>query len=200
MTLQQVADGLGLPVETVMQLVGAPEDGSVTPDTAMKDLEGVLPGFETSALREAAAAHLAGEQPAAVAAPPVEEPPAPPPVTEQPPVAPTVTEQPALATPVPAETAHVPQGDGGEGTRPTSTPLPAGEVLPPDEIKGRMTLQEVASATGVPLDKLLAALKMPPDTNPGTLLKELVSGGSVVEVQPVRDASQSCSNRTDERR
>jgi hypothetical protein len=180
MTLQQVADGLSLPVETVMQLAGAPADGSVTPDTALKDLEGVLPGFETSALREAAAAHLEGGQPSTEGVP-----------TQAPPAVQPAATTPPLATPAPVETAHVPLGEGGgdeSGTRPTSTPLPAGQVLPPEEIKGRMSLQEVADLTGVPLNKLLAALNLPPDTRPGTQVKELVDAGSVVEVQTIRDA------------
>ena len=53
MTLQQVADGLGIPVNEVYTAGGIPAD--VPPDTALKNLEGLVEGFETSLLREALA-------------------------------------------------------------------------------------------------------------------------------------------------
>jgi hypothetical protein len=182
MTLQQVADGLSLPVETVMQLAGAPDDGSVTPDTALKDLEKVVPGFETSALRDAAAAYLVDSQPSSEGAAPTEA------LTVQPA---TATAQPAISTPAPAETAHIPQGDGqgaADGAPATPTPLPTGQMLPLDQIKGRMTLREVADQTGVSREKLLAALNLPKDTSLDVQLKDLVGAGKVAEVQAVRDA------------
>ncbi len=50
MTIQQVSDGLGIPVEVVRAKLNVPADA---PDsTAMKDLEKIVPGFETSTARE----------------------------------------------------------------------------------------------------------------------------------------------------
>ncbi len=51
-----------------------------------------------------------------------------------------------------------------------------------------MTLKDVASQAGVPLDKLLAALNLPANTNPNTQLKTLTSEGKIGDVQVVRDA------------
>ncbi len=82
---------------------------------------------------------------------------------------------------------HVPAGDGlGDGTGPT--PLPAGQVLPASEIKGRHTLAEIAQQAAVPLDGLLAALGLPAGFDPNTAVKDLASSGAVAEVQAVRDA------------
>ena len=54
----------------------------------------------------------------------------------------------------------------GDGTGPT--PLPEGQILPADQIKGRMTLREVSDQCAVDLDALLAALNLPQDTDPDT--------------------------------
>jgi hypothetical protein len=48
MTLQQVADGLGLSIEEVYQVGGIPAE--ISPGSALKDLEDII---EVSALREA---------------------------------------------------------------------------------------------------------------------------------------------------
>ena len=60
MTLQNVSDGLKIPLPDLYKLAGIPEGAAVPPTTAMKDLEGLVEGFEISLLREAAAAYLAG--------------------------------------------------------------------------------------------------------------------------------------------
>ena len=56
------------------------------------------------------------------------------------------------------------------------------------DIKGRHTLQEIVDATGVELAALLAALKLPPDTDPQTTVRDLVDAGLVTEVDQVRAA------------
>ena len=58
MTLQNVSDGLKIPLPDLYKLAGIPEGAAVPPTTAMKDLEGLVEGFEISLLREAAAAYL----------------------------------------------------------------------------------------------------------------------------------------------
>lgn len=59
MTLQQAADGLGLPVEDLVELVDAPDPDVLTPDTPFRDVEALVPGFELSAFREAVRSRLA---------------------------------------------------------------------------------------------------------------------------------------------
>jgi hypothetical protein len=68
----------------------------------------------------------------------------------------------------------------------TPTPLPDGELLPADQIKGKMSLREVSAQCAVPIDKLIAGLNLPADTNPDTLIKDLVSQGKVDEVTAVQ--------------
>lgn len=87
MTLQQAADGLGLPVGSLIALVGAP-DGVLTPATAFKDVEGLVPGFELTAFRDQLTALLAGG--AAASAEPS--------ATPQPAPAPTPTHTPSPAS------------------------------------------------------------------------------------------------------
>jgi hypothetical protein len=74
----------------------------------------------------------------------------------------------------------------GSGQGPT--PLPPGQILPAAEIKGRMTLIEVSSQTGVPIAAILVALDLPPDTSPKTQVKGLVEQGLIPDVQAIRDA------------
>ncbi len=58
MTLQQAADGLGVPVGELIDLLDAPPGVDVAPSTAFKDLESLVPGFELSAFREVLRARL----------------------------------------------------------------------------------------------------------------------------------------------
>lgn len=207
MTLQEVGDGLGIPLDELYALTGVPAD--IPPTTAMKDMEGLVAGFETSTVREAVAAYLAAGE--AQLAPPAagEAQPAPRAAGEAQPALepaagaaqapeatlPATVPAPAAEDAAPAQPVatpdHVPAGDGlgdglGEGTGPTL--LPAGQVLPASEIKGRHTLAEIAQQAAVPLDGLLAALGLPADFDPNTQVKDLASSGAVAEVQAVRDA------------
>lgn len=52
MTLQQAADGLGMPVDELIGLLDAPPGVDIAPGAAFKDLEALVPGFELSAFRE----------------------------------------------------------------------------------------------------------------------------------------------------
>lgn len=194
MTWQEVSDGLGIPLNDLYSLAGVPAD--IPPTTAMKDMEGLVEGFETTTVREVVAAYLAGEtqpaEPGAGAQPELmpeptsgaaSTPEATPPATLLAPDAQDAAPAPPAATP-----AHVPAGDGmmGDGTGPT--PLPPGQILPASEIKGRHTLAEIARQAAVPLDALLTALNLPADFDPNTPVKDLVSSGAVAEIQAVRDA------------
>ena len=194
MTLQDVSDGLKIPLPDLYRLAGVPEGAAVPPTTAMKDLEGLAEGFEVSLLREAAAAYLdGGSALSQVSVPesalPTATPVPPTPVPTQLPAsaataAPAPTQPPA---PEAAATPHTPQSSG-EGAGDGPTPLPPGQVLPYDQIKGKMTLQEIADQCAVPLAKLLEALTLPANTNPATEIKSLVADGKIAEVTAVRDA------------
>jgi hypothetical protein len=166
MTLQQVIDGLKISQKDLYEIGGIPAD---TPtDKALKDLEEII---EVSTLRDALTAKLTGvsalasETPAQVIA--------------------TAT---AVVTPMPTgivgatATAKAVTGE----THITPTPLPAGQVLPADQIKGKNTLKEVSEQCQVPMDKLLAGLKLSPSTDPNTVIKDLISQGKLTEVTDVQ--------------
>lgn len=155
MTLQQVIEGLELDQAQVYALGNIPNE--VPPSTALKDLEGVIPGFELTTLRNALNAKLSAPAPTEPAA--------------------------ADKTPTPVEIVTPSSVIHG-----SPTPLPAGQVLPADQVKGRMSLREVSDQCAVPLDQLLAALELSPETNPDTLLKDLVAEGQISEITSVQQA------------
>jgi hypothetical protein len=74
----------------------------------------------------------------------------------------------------------------GDGTGSGPTPLPPGQVLPADQIKGRMTLREVSEQCAVPLEKILEALKLPAGTDPDAAVKDLVAQGVFAELEILR--------------
>lgn len=166
MTLQQVMDGLKISKEELYAVGGLPLD--VSADTALKDLEGVVPDFEISLLREKLAAPAS----------PIEATPLP---------QPTATPQPA-STPVDTQPITGTQ-HSGDGTGLGPTPLPPGQVLPAGQIKGRMTLRDVSEQCAISLDQLLAALSLPPDTDPSAAIKDLISQGKLADVTAVKDAA-----------
>ncbi len=175
MTLQQVADGLDLSIEEVYQVGGIPAD--VSPDSALKDIEDVI---EVSALREALADYLSGnETPEPTAAPATD-------VDKTPEAGATPTAAAPVSTPEATAEATPEALHTGDGTGPT--PLPEGQLLPADQIKGRMTLREVSDQCAVDLDAVLAALNLPQDTDPDTQIKTLIEEGVLDEVTQVQEA------------
>ena len=196
MTLQQVADGFSLEVIDLYALLQLPAD--LPPETALKDLEGIIPNFEVTTVREALASYADGAT--------IEKPNEGQATTGSPPAA-TVTVAQPTATPTPlaandtgnkttgatsdtvvaapAENVHTAQGDGS-GIGPT--PLPPGATLVGTDIKGKQTLQEVAEQTQVPLDALLAALDLPVNTDPTLAIRDLVEQGQITEIEVVRAA------------
>jgi len=176
MTLQQVMDGLGISHAELYLLAGIPAE--VPPSTALKDLEAVVPDFSITTLRDKLTARAAGGAvPAMGTATPAVATPA---FTAAPVANPT-----AGTVPQPTPT-HVAGSGDGTGTGPT--PLPAGQILPADQIKGKLTLRQVSEQCAVPLDALLTELGLPATTNPDTALKDLVSQGALTEVTQVQDA------------
>lgn len=174
MTLQQVMDGLHISQSELYELGKIPAD--IPPATALKDMEGVAPDFEVTGLRDALMARLGTP---AAPAPATPEPTA----TATPQAAPAVAPGAAITASATVTGTHL--GDG-EGTGPT--PLPPGQVLPADQIKGALTLRQVSEQCVVPLDALLNELKLPSGTDADTAIKTLISQGALTEVTQVRDA------------
>jgi len=166
MTLNQVSETYGVPLDILLLcMIGAAPD--VPPDTALKDLEKLVPGMEVSALREAVAAYNDGSW-----------------MPEAGRCQDLVVEEPPQPTPE-----HVPQGAGqgagqgdGEGF---SLPVD-GSRLPGSEIKGRMTVQEVIDHCQVPLEYLVAELSLPADVDTNLWMRDLANQYGI-EVVTVRD-------------
>jgi hypothetical protein len=163
MTLQQVIDGMKISKEELYAVGGIPLE--VPTETALKELEGIVPGFEISTLRDKLAAP----------ANPIEPAPQP------------------TATPIPTpiatleHTQSITATHSGDGTGSGPTPLPPGQVLPADQIKGRMTLREVSDQCAVPLDQLLTALNLPSNADSNVAIKDLINTGTLTEVTVVKD-------------
>ncbi len=180
MTLQQVADGVDIDTATLYAQLGLATD--IPPETALKDLEKIVDGFEVSVVRDVVDVVLGKAPVAAAESAPVEATPVPTVVAATP--APTPTTQPTAAPAV----EHAPQGEGagtGTGTGEEGVPPAVTSAL---DIKGRHTLREIADATGIDLADLLAALELPADTDPGTAVRDLVEAGLVSEVEQIRTA------------
>ena len=143
MSLELIADGSGVPIETLYEVLGVPAD--FPPTTAMKDLEEIV---EVSTARVLLAEYLgvslSSHEEEETATEPISTPEPTPAVT----VDPTPTLEPTQGAPAEPTATHVPVGDGtgdgaagGTGTGPT--PVPAGQLTSAG-IKGRMTLSEVS--------------------------------------------------------
>ncbi len=180
MSFQQVADGFGLETATLYAELGLPDD--LPPETALKEMEAIIPGFEVSTVREAIDAFLGNDGTAADAAEgEAAQPDDAPPAAVEPTAVPTVE-----PTPMPAAVEHVPVGDGsGTGDGAGSGPAAPTTAL---EIKGRHTLRQIAETTGINLDDLLAALGLPADTAVDTEVRSLVESGAIDEVDTIRTA------------
>jgi hypothetical protein len=190
MTLADVSETYGVPLDAVYVLIGA--DAGLPPETAMKDLEKLVPGMEVWAVREGVAAYLAGTwapemgrfEPEGTS---LED------HGASVPVEPTTTSQPTpTPQPAPLSTAeHLSQGGGqgrgqGEGAGSGFVLPQDGSRLPGAEIWGRMTLQEVVDYCQVPLEYLIAELGLPDDVDVHLRMSNLASQLGV-EVLTVRD-------------
>ena len=174
MTFEQIAAGFGMETSTLYAELGLPAD--LPPETALKEMESVVPGFEVSTVRDVIDAYLGEDGTAADSAEREVAQPAPQPTT-----APT-----AEPSPTPVAVDHVPVGDGsgtGDGTG-SGPAAPTSAV----EIKGRHMLQQIADSTGISLDDLLAALALSADTDPNVEVRSLVEGGAIAEVETIRTA------------
>jgi hypothetical protein len=181
MTLQNLSDGFGIQPEEMYLILDIPTD--IPLETALKDMEGILPDFEVTDVREALDDYLGIAPPPEEQTPDLEITPAPDGAVSP------------ETNPTPLPVAHTPlagDGEGGSGTGPTL--LPPGQILPASEIKGRHTLQEIADQCQVPLPDLLAGLGLPENFDADTQVKDLIGSGNVAEVQNVRDVVSGLQN------
>jgi hypothetical protein len=190
MTLGDISDTYGLPLADLYAMIGASPD--IAPDTALKDLEKLVPGMEVWAVRAEVAAYQSGnwspaggrfeaepdDHESADGTPMPEASPRPLP----------------LPSAVPeSEGERIPQGDGlgaGAGGGEGFVLPDDGSRLPGSEIKGRMTLQEVVVHCQVPLEVLVAELALPTDVDTQLRMRDLAAQMGI-EVQTVRDAVDS---------
>jgi hypothetical protein len=190
MPIQQVAEGFDIPLPVLYEITGIPTD--IAPETPLKELEGLIPGFEMLAVREKIAEYLSSDvdpSPGSIEPAPVIVLTAIPTATPMP--EPTSNPTVVVSTPL-----HIPQEqnlEAGSGTGPT--PLPPGTILPGSEIKGRHTLSEIGTQCQVSLPELLAALGLPAGTDPSTQVKDLISQGKINDIQSIRDAVTSLQHK-----
>jgi hypothetical protein len=174
MTIEEAADGLGVSADGLVALVGAPDGSGVGADTAFKDLEALVPGFDLTTYRERVEAYLDGAD-VGVGAVPTDS------------AAPVAT---APVTTTPTATTDVPTGTpSGSGTgTPTGTPTSTPTGTPEGGIRGSMTLSEAAESGGVAVADLLAQAGLPADLDPGTVLRDIQNTVPGFELQTLRDA------------
>lgn len=176
MTLSDVSSVYGVPLDALYTMIGAGPE--VPPDTALKDLEKLVPGMEVWAVRAGVEAYQDGSwtpEDGRYTGEASEEP-APP--------TPTPTPEPA-----PSADEHVPQGSGegrGEGQGEGFALPQDGSRLPGSEIKGRMTLQEVVDYCQVPLETLIAELGLPGDIDTRLWMRDLANQYGI-EVTALRE-------------
>jgi hypothetical protein len=169
MTLNDVSETYGVPLEALYCMIGASPD--IAPGTALKDLEKLVPGMEVWALRAEVAAYQDGSwmpEDGCFEDGAIEEPPQPTP------------------TPMPE---HIPQGAGegrGEGQGEGFSLPQDGSRLAGSEIKGRMTVQEVIDHCQVPLETLVAELGLPDNVDTRLWMRDLANQYGI-EVSTVRE-------------
>ncbi len=181
MTLQQAADGLGLPVDQLIGLVGAPAGVTVTPDTAFKDLESLVPGFELTAFREVLSARLAG-------------------VVPSPATGASGSSAPASSSPTSSASASSVSATAGDASA-TTLPVPTASRTPTGTatgaalgsvaegtVTGQSTLRTVASAAGIDPLVLAAESGLPADVDLDATLRSLRDAYPAFTLESVRDA------------
>lgn len=161
MTLQQISDGVPIPLDELYELVEIPSD--VPADTALKDLEGVVPDFEVTVLRDRLTTWQIGGD-----------------ATPEPTVAPTSA---PAATPLPSPTPTARPTDSSD--QQPATPEAGATAC---DIRGKMTLQEVSASCGVTLERLIGASGLPADTAAEAVLKDLISQGVLPDIETIRTA------------
>jgi hypothetical protein len=156
MTLTEVSEIYGVPAAELRARLNLSAD--LPEETVLKDLEKLVEGFETSAVRDAVTDYRS-ENPGS--APLASE------IT--PPAKPSGEGE---ATPTPAPSAD------------ESTPS---ELPSTEEIKGKNTLAEVADMYDIPVERLVAEADLPADVDTKAQLKDIASQYGI-EVLNIREA------------
>ena len=162
MTLQQAADGVGVDVATLIALVGAPAGVTVTPATAFKDLETLVPGFELGDFKEQVRA-LVGGVPAPSATPGAT----------------------SIASPTTLGPSRQPSASGTRTGTPTGTGTGATQ-----SITGQMTIRQVAEAYKLDPATLAREAGLPATISLDAALKDLKNAVPGFEIQTIRDAAE----------
>ena len=159
MTLQVAADGLGVTVDDLVGLINPSDPSLLTPATLFKDIEALVPGFNLAVFRETLRAFLAARG----SSPP---PPVASPTATAAPVTPTVS------------------SSGGANPYPTATRSGTGDA----QVKGSMTLRQVAGTYGLSLEALVAECGLPADVDVDMTLRDLSAEIPGFDVEGVRAA------------
>jgi hypothetical protein len=154
-------------------------------ETALKDMESVLPDFEVSAVREAINNYLShgGTQDAV-------------PDSELTPIPEGIVDQTIVTLEIEANVGNPTESSSQvDGTHVSLPAVPSDGILPAADIKGRHTLQEIVDKWNIPASDLLAALELPADVDMSTQVKDLAAHGLTIDVQNVRDIVSALQNR-----
>lgn len=172
MTLEQLSQGFGIPLAELYSTLVVPAD--VAPDTALKNLESILPDFEVSSVREVIDDYLGNPSPVQSSSEAMSEDSA---TLED------GSQNPGQVVEPPAPTESVIE----LLINPDPSPLMSGGRLAASEIKGRHTLQEISEQCQVPVDGLLSALGLNRDVDLSSKIKDLTGQGKIGDIQDVRD-------------
>lgn len=161
MTLQVAADGLGVTVDDLVTLIDPPDRSALSPATAFKDIEALVPGFELTAFRDKLRVFLAARNGSPLPTP--------------------------TATTTAATTVAVPVS-GSPSAVATHTSTPTGTGTSDTQVKGSMTLRQVAQTYNLSLDKLIAECGLPADVDADKPLRDLSTVVPGFDVEAVRSA------------
>jgi hypothetical protein len=172
MTLEQLSQGFDIPLADLYSNMAIPVE--VKPDTALKDLEGILPDFEVNSVREAIDDLLDKSSPVQSSGEALREGSA---ALEN-----SYQNQEQIVKPPRSS-----EGATEHSNDSDSSALLNGVRLAGSEIKGRHTLQEISEQCQVPVDELLPALGLNRDVALGSKIKDLTGQGKIGDIQDVRD-------------
>ena len=167
MTLQQAADGVAIPFAELVTVINAPDPSLLTPTTAFKDLEALVPGFDLTTFRETLRTYLATRNGTPITLP--------------------TTTPSAVSSATPATSAS-PTSTATSTPTHTSTAQATGTGTGDVSIKGSMTLRQVAEANQLQVAVLVAECSLPADVNADLTLRELSDTIPGFDVQVVKDA------------
>lgn len=176
MTLEQLSQGFAIPLDELYAILAIPVE--VEPNTALKDLEKVLPDFEVSVVRDRIEDYLNQPSPHPSSNASMD-------------ANPDLSEDAFLDPGLPTEQYETPEVVVETGREPGLSPLTNGETLAGSQIKGRHTLKEISDQCRVPLEELLPALGLSAEVDLTLKIKDLLEQGRLVDIQSVRDVVTS---------